>query len=149
VAALLYIPSLLFAKLAVLVLVKTITPNRWHERTAYLIAAFIVLWAMTGEFAAALICHIPRTWDCVQGQCNGRVNVTKLLNICLLTSKLACFLDLFRGHEPTHRGCAHYITAHHNLQSSSIFGQEGVCLLILCRSYYVSHGFLASDPVLI
>ncbi len=148
-ATLLYIPSLLFAKLAVLVLVKTVTPNQWHERAAYVIAAFILLWAIAGEFAAALICHIPRTWDYSRGQCNDRVHLTKLLTVCLLTSRLACLLQLLRDYKSTHRCCAHYVTAHHNLESSSIFGQKGVCFLILCRSCYVSNGFLASDPVLI
>ena len=72
-AALLYILSLLFAKLAVLALVKTITPNRWDHRASYSLTALVVLWATTGEFAAAFMCHVPNTWDWPKGQCNDRV----------------------------------------------------------------------------
>ena len=72
-AALLYIPSLLFVKLAVLALVKTITRNQWHHRAANSLAALVVLWAATGEFAAAFMCHVPNTWDWPNGQCNDRV----------------------------------------------------------------------------
>lgn len=71
-AALLYILSLCFAKLAVLALVKTITPNRKDHRAIYVLAAFVVIWAITGDFAAAFSCHVPNTWDWPTGQCSDR-----------------------------------------------------------------------------
>ncbi|KAF6228270.1 hypothetical protein HO133_008000 [Letharia lupina] len=91
-AALLYIPSLLFAKLAVLALVKTITPNRWDRRAAYSVAALVVLWATTGEFAAAFMCHVPNTWEWPHGQCNDRHafwNYLEVTNILTDTALIA------------------------------------------------------------
>ena len=73
-AGLLYIPSLLFAKLAVLVLVHNITRNQWDRRATYWAATFIVLWAMAGEFAAAFVCDGPHKWDWPNGHCRDRVS---------------------------------------------------------------------------
>ena len=72
-AGLLYILSLAFAKLAVLILVKSITPHHREQRAAYSLATLVVLWAITGLFAAAFMCHVPTTWDWQNGQCNDRV----------------------------------------------------------------------------
>ncbi|KAL9134611.1 MAG: hypothetical protein Q9175_004210 [Cornicularia normoerica] len=91
-ATLLYIPSLFFAKLAVLALIKTITPNRWDQRAAYSLAALVVLWAATGEFAAAFMCHVPNTWDWPNGQCNDRHafwNYLEVTNILTDTALIA------------------------------------------------------------
>lgn len=77
VAALLYIPGLFFAKLAVLALVKTITPNRRDHWIAYSLAALVFLWAISAEFAAAFTCHVPNPWDWPTGQCNDRVRARR------------------------------------------------------------------------
>lgn len=91
-AALLYIPSLFFTKLAVLALLKTITPNRWDHRAAYSLAALVILWATTGEFAAAFMCHVPITWDWPNGKCNDRHafwNYLEVTNIFTDTALIA------------------------------------------------------------
>ena len=75
-ATLLYIPSLLFAKLAVLTLLKNISPLRWVRKAAYSVAAIFFIWAISGEFAAAFICHLPNVWDWPNGQCSDRVGST-------------------------------------------------------------------------
>ncbi|CAF9922660.1 MAG: hypothetical protein ALECFALPRED_002138 [Alectoria fallacina] len=94
-AGLLYILSLLFAKLAVLALVKTITPNRWDHRASYSLAALVFLWATTGEFAAAFMCHVPNAWDWPNGQCNDRHAFWNYLEITnILTDTALMVLSL-------------------------------------------------------
>ena len=83
-AGLLYILSLVFTKLAVLTLLKSITPLHWEQRAAYSLAALVILWATTGVFAAAFMCHVPNTWDWPNGQCNDRVQ-----------SALSCYISLY------------------------------------------------------
>ena len=148
-AALLYIPSLCFAKLAVLALVKTISPNRWDQRIAYLLAAVIVAWATTAEFAAAFMCRIPNTWDWPTGQCNDRVRSALSLRYPSINQVLACFLELPRGHKHTYRYRTCCLAGDHDIEDTNVDGQKGIYLLILCPSYHVGHNDLAGDLVLI
>ena len=121
-AALLYIPSLFFAKLAVLALVKTISPNRWDQKIAYILAAFIIVWAMTGEFAAAFMCRVPNTWDWPTGQCNDRVRYPLSLRYSSTNQVLACLLELPRGHKHTHRYRTCCPAVDHDLEDTNING---------------------------
>ena len=72
-ATLLYISNLCFAKLAVLALIRIITPVRHNQNIAYRLALVISLWAISGELAAAFVCRLPKPWDYVGGSCHGRV----------------------------------------------------------------------------
>lgn len=61
-ATLLYIPSLCFAKLAVIALIRIITPVRHDPKIAYWLALVTSLWAISGEFAAVFVCKLPKPW---------------------------------------------------------------------------------------
>lgn len=71
VAALVYISSLCFAKLAVLALIKIITPLKRDRAITYGLALIVALWAFSGEFAAAFVCKLPRPWNYLEGNCPG------------------------------------------------------------------------------
>ena len=55
-----------------LALVKSISPIQRDRLAAYGITAFIILWAITAEFATAFICKLPTPWDYTKGQCRDR-----------------------------------------------------------------------------
>jgi len=93
-ATLLYIPGLYLVKLAVLNLVKTITRKRYDDSAVYSVAALIVLWVITGEYAAAFMCHVPNTWDwpnAYMPSCTSHHLYTD--------QELACLRELPRVHE--------------------------------------------------
>ena len=60
VAALVYIPSLCFAKLAVSALIRIITPFRGDQTMTYGLALIVALWVFSGEFAAAFVCRMAQ-----------------------------------------------------------------------------------------
>lgn len=77
VAAMVYVLSLCFAKLAVLALIRIITPFRRDRAITYGLALIVALWAFSGEFAAAFVCKLPRPWDYLEANCPGHVcNIT-------------------------------------------------------------------------
>lgn len=90
-AALLYIPSLFFAKPAVLALVWTITPNRWDRQATYTVAALLILWVTTAEFAAGLTCLIQNKWEWPNGQCSGCVYFDLYFSLFRHWSELSMF----------------------------------------------------------
>ena len=59
VAAVVYIPSLCFARLAESALIRTITPFARDQTIRYGLALIFALWAFSGEFAAAFVCQMP------------------------------------------------------------------------------------------
>ncbi|KAL8685423.1 MAG: hypothetical protein Q9218_007773 [Villophora microphyllina] len=68
-AALLYIPSICLSKLAVALLLRTLTPVALHRRLASAIAIFTVVWAATAEMVMLFQCKPPRTWDLLNNHC--------------------------------------------------------------------------------
>ena len=73
VAALVYNPSLCFAKLAVLALIRIITPFRRDQTITYGLALIVALWAFSGELATAFVCQMPRPCDYLKANCPDHV----------------------------------------------------------------------------
>ena len=74
-SSLLYIISLYFSKLAVLVLIKAITPVKRDKRVVHILAAAISVWAIVALFATSFQCSLPETWNYVGGDCFNRVSI--------------------------------------------------------------------------
>lgn len=73
-AGLLYIPSLLLAKLSVSLLLRLITPNTLHKKLILGVEIVTVFWAVSSEIAAAFQCHLPVPWKFLGGNtCFDRV----------------------------------------------------------------------------
>jgi len=68
-----YIPTLCFAKLSILALFLSITPDRTHHFIAYAIAVLLALGGIAIELAAAFQCHTPRPWIVQGNHCYERV----------------------------------------------------------------------------
>ena len=58
-----------FVKLAVLALIRIITPFRRDQMITYGLAPMVALWAFSGEFAVAFVCQMPRPWDYLKANC--------------------------------------------------------------------------------
>lgn len=73
-SGLLYIPSLLLAKLSVSLLLRLITPNILHKKLILGVEIVTVFWAVSSEIAAAFQCHLPVPWKFLGGNtCFDRV----------------------------------------------------------------------------
>lgn len=84
-AGLLYIPSLLLAKLSVSLLLRLITPNILHKKLILGVEIITVFWAVSSEIAAAFQCHLPVPWKFLGGNtCFDRVGHYL---VCLHSSK--------------------------------------------------------------
>lgn len=66
-SGLLYIPSLLLAKLSVSLLLRLITPNILHKKLILGVEIVTVFWAISSEIAAAFQCHLPVPWKFLGG----------------------------------------------------------------------------------
>jgi hypothetical protein len=73
-----YIPTLCFAKLSIIALLKLITPDRTHHRMANTTAISIALGAGATELAAAFQCDLPRPWEVTGNRCYERVCYSNL-----------------------------------------------------------------------
>lgn len=69
----LYIISLSFSKFAVLLLIHRITPVNAHQLLISGAAVISLLWSLTGLFAAAFQCQVPKIWEILEGKCFGQV----------------------------------------------------------------------------
>ncbi|OGM47393.1 hypothetical protein ABOM_002587 [Aspergillus bombycis] len=70
--ALLFILSLLCSKLAMIVFICSLTPAPRDRVLARVAQGLVTVTAVTGLFGTALQCHLPRTWDYLNGQCIDR-----------------------------------------------------------------------------
>ncbi|KAL8799332.1 MAG: hypothetical protein Q9182_005976 [Xanthomendoza sp. 2 TL-2023] len=68
-AVLLYLPSISLSKVAVLLLLHTITPVVAHRRIAYTTGVITVVWAGVAEVVLAFQCKLPDPWAILGGQC--------------------------------------------------------------------------------
>ncbi|KAL8725749.1 MAG: hypothetical protein Q9166_007149 [cf. Caloplaca sp. 2 TL-2023] len=68
-AVLLYVPCVCMSNMAVLLLLRTITPIVAHRRIAYTTGIFTILWAGVAEVVLAFQCQVPDTWALLRRQC--------------------------------------------------------------------------------
>jgi len=93
---LLYIPTLCFAKLSIIALLVSITPDQTHYFIAYAIATTITLGSIAIEFAAAFQCHLPRPWIVLGNQCFERAALWRFVGVFSIVCDLALIaLPLF------------------------------------------------------
>lgn len=72
-ADIMYIASLCFSKVAVIVFVKTIIKTISDKRILWVLMGAIAVWGVSAEFAAAFQCRLPHPWDYVHGRCFQKV----------------------------------------------------------------------------
>lgn len=65
--------TLCFAKLSILLLLRTISPVKSHRNTILVVECTIIFWAFTAELVAAFQCHPPNTWQFIGNTCIKRV----------------------------------------------------------------------------
>ena len=66
---LLYILSLTFSKISVLLLLRLITPVRLQIQFISALGATLLLWGLTALLAAAFQCQVPRVWGILSNGC--------------------------------------------------------------------------------
>ncbi|KAL8826830.1 MAG: hypothetical protein Q9170_007254 [Blastenia crenularia] len=79
-AVLLYIPCICLSKLAVLFLLRTITPIRTHRRMVVAAGIVTVGWATAAELIIAFQCKLPTPWAIFDGHCIDIVSLGKKPN---------------------------------------------------------------------
>lgn len=78
-AVLLYVPCVCLSKLAVLLLLRNITPNKSHQRMASTTAFCTLVWTGVAEVVLAFQCKVPDTWAVMKGQCINLVRLPAFL----------------------------------------------------------------------
>ena len=68
------IPTLGFAKLSVLILLRTISPVKLHHNIILAMGILITVWAVVAEFVAAFQCHMSPPWRFIGNKCINRVS---------------------------------------------------------------------------
>ncbi|KAL8688765.1 MAG: hypothetical protein Q9224_004804 [Gallowayella concinna] len=66
---LLYLPCISLSKVAVLSLLRTITPVVAHRRILYTTGVITIVWAGVAEVVLAFQCRLPHAWAILEGQC--------------------------------------------------------------------------------
>ncbi|KAF7585525.1 hypothetical protein BBP40_010735 [Aspergillus hancockii] len=68
-AAILFIVTMCFSKLALIHFIWSMTPATSDRRTAVSLQVFTILWTVTGVITSCFQCKPPRTWDSLNGEC--------------------------------------------------------------------------------
>ncbi|KAJ6184522.1 hypothetical protein N7519_005823 [Penicillium mononematosum] len=71
-ATILFITSICFSKLSLLVFIRNLTPAPLDRRFALVLGISIALWTIASIFTAAFQCHVPQTWNYLHGTCFDR-----------------------------------------------------------------------------
>lgn len=86
-AELLFIATLCFAKLSIILFLNLITRQRLHRLLGYSLGAFITVGSATELIAVAFTCETPATWDIFGSKCYNKVGYHRAsFGIDLLTS---------------------------------------------------------------
>ncbi|KAI9641951.1 hypothetical protein NHQ30_009820 [Ciborinia camelliae] len=82
-ASLLYITSLFFAKMSIVMFIDELTPIPNERIATKILGLMISLWAITSVFAAAFQCRPPKVWDNITGD-SGCFNQVRIFYIRIL-----------------------------------------------------------------
>jgi len=74
----LFVGNLCFAKISVLLLVRTISPIKLHHNIAYGVGAFTTVWGVTSEFVAGFQCQLPQPWMLTGNKCINQVRFQEM-----------------------------------------------------------------------
>jgi hypothetical protein len=69
----LYIGTLCFAKLSIILLLRAISPNQRHQRLSLALGTFILGWGLLSLIVALFQCAPPNLWQTMSGSCYDRV----------------------------------------------------------------------------
>ncbi|CAI7569436.1 unnamed protein product [Penicillium glandicola] len=86
-ATILFIASICFSKLSLLVFIRNLTPASLDRRFALVLGILIGLWAITSIFTAAFQCHLPQTWNYLHGTCFDRAAWWNYLGVTNILSE--------------------------------------------------------------
>ncbi|KAJ5932280.1 hypothetical protein N7516_006769 [Penicillium verrucosum] len=86
-ATILFIASICFSKLSLLVFVRNLTPASLDRRFALVLGIFIGLWTIASILTAIFQCNIPQIWNYLQGTCFDRSAWWKYLGITNILSE--------------------------------------------------------------
>ncbi|QQK44209.1 initiation factor 2B related protein [Penicillium digitatum] len=86
-ATFLFIASICFSKLSVLIFIRNLTPAPLDRRFALVLGIFIGLWTITSIFTAAFQCQVPQTWNYVKGTCFDRSAWWRYLGVTNILSE--------------------------------------------------------------
>lgn len=79
-ATILFIASICFSKLSLLVFIRNLTPASLDRRFALVLGIFIGLWTIASILTAIFQCNAPQIWNYLQGTCFDRVSDWSILN---------------------------------------------------------------------
>lgn len=71
-ATILFIASICFSKLSLLVFIRNLTPASLDRRFAFVLGILIGLWTIAGILTAMFQCNVPQTWNYLYGACFDR-----------------------------------------------------------------------------
>ncbi|CAG8909247.1 unnamed protein product [Penicillium egyptiacum] len=86
-ATILFIASICFSKLSLLVFIRNLTPAALDRRFALVLGISIGLWAIASIFTAAFQCHVPQTWNYLHGSCFNRASWWNYLGVTNILSE--------------------------------------------------------------
>ncbi|CAI7672295.1 unnamed protein product [Penicillium palitans] len=87
-ATILFIASICFSKLSLLVFIRNLTPASLDRRFALVLGIFIGLWTIASILTAIFQCDPPQIWNYLQGTCFDRgawwkwLGITNILSEC-------------------------------------------------------------------
>ncbi|KAJ5952228.1 uncharacterized protein N7479_010641 [Penicillium vulpinum] len=86
-AVILFIASICFSKLSLLVFIRNLTPASLDRRFALVLGIFIGLWTIASIFSAAFQCDVPQTWNYLYGSCFDRAAWWNYLGVTNILSE--------------------------------------------------------------
>ncbi|OQD96177.1 hypothetical protein PENSOL_c017G02101 [Penicillium solitum] len=86
-ATILFIASICFSKLSLLVFIRNLTPASLDRRFALVLGIFIGLWTIASILTAIFQCNAPQIWNYLQGTCFDRSAWWKWLGITNILSE--------------------------------------------------------------
>ncbi|OGE58273.1 hypothetical protein PENARI_c001G05670 [Penicillium arizonense] len=140
-AIILFIASICCSKLSLLVFIRNLTPASLDRRFALVLGILIGLWAITGIITASFQCHLPRTWDYINGSCFDRTawwNYLGITNILSEAGIIAQALLVITRIQTDFRRKAGLF--------SVFFLRIVVIVAIICQLVYASKSFSSKDP---
>ncbi|KAJ8067126.1 hypothetical protein OCU04_004501 [Sclerotinia nivalis] len=130
-ASLLYITSLYFAKMSIVMFIDDFTPITAERMATKILGLVISLWAVSSIFAVAFQCRLPRVWDSIYGDCFDQTafwNYNAIVNI-VTDASLVSLITFIALHIRT--------TWSRKLTLICIFGSR-ICVVaaVSCQLYY-------------
>ncbi|TGO46529.1 hypothetical protein BOTNAR_0581g00040 [Botryotinia narcissicola] len=138
-ANILYIASLFFAKMSIVMFIYDFTPIAAESIATKVLGIVISLWAITSILAVAFQCRSSKVWDSISGECFNQTafwNYSAIVNI-VTDASLILLITFIALHIQT--------TWSRKLTLICIFGTR-ICVIaaVCCQLYYLNQRI--SDP---